>query len=636
MDTVGLVTFMRTYARRLDAKDPKSDVESWSQTVRRVVDACNTQLHVGFSKKEKVRFYQMLYNLKCSVAGRFLWQLGTGTVERHGILSLQNCAFITVDEPVYPFTWTFQLLMLGCGVGFNLSKEHVSKLPPLKVVKMPIKRQDGTDAEYIVPDTRQGWVKLLGKVMKAFFYSGKGFTYSLHCIRSKGAPIKTFGGVSSGPDVLEKGIEKIVKVLQTRSGCEDSHMRPIDVLDVMNLIGQIVVSGNIRRSAMIALGDATDSLYMNAKRWDLGNIPNWRSCSNNSVVCNDIDTLPDSFWEGYKGNGEPYGLFNAKLSRSCGRLGETQYPDPNIKGVNPCAEMCLESGETCCLAEIFLPNIQNADELLQVATMLYRVCKHSLSLPSSYSRTTQVVHKNMRMGIGVTGYLMASEQQKSWLKDVYVFLRGYDRLYSAKHQWPRSIKLTTCKPSGTLSLLAGVTPGVHPGFAHYYIRRIRFAANSPLIPLLKKHGYPMEYQLKFDGSNDTNTMVVSFPYKLPKQTIVAKQCTAIQQLEYVKRMQTEWSDNSVSVTVYYRKEELPTIRAWLKKHYNNSVKSVSFLLHSEHGFKQAPYEEITEAAYETLAAKVKPVSMSEHVMHNPDDDEFIEDNECTTGSCPVR
>ena len=142
--------------------------------------------------------------------------------------------------------------------------------------------------------------------------------------------------------------------------------------------------------------------------------------------------------------------------------------------------------------------------------------------------------------------------------------------------------------------------------------------------------------IEFDGSNDTNTMVVSFPYKLPKQTIVAKQCTAIQQLEYVKRMQTEWSDNSVSVTVYYRKEELPTIRAWLKKHYNNSVKSVSFLLHSEHGFKQAPYEEITEAAYETLAAKVKPVSMSEHVMHNPDDDEFIEDNECTTGSCPVR
>ncbi len=635
MDTIGLVTFMRTYARRVKPNDPNSEVESWSQTIQRVVDGCNTQLNVGFTKAECKTFYNLLYDLKCSVAGRFLWQLGTGTVTRNGLLSLQNCAFIKVDEPIYPFVWTFQLLMLGCGVGFNVCHEHVDKLPPLKKLQGAIVRRDGNDADFIVPDTRQGWVKLLGKVMKAFFYSGKGFTYSLHCIRSKGALIKTFGGVASGPDVLEKGIVNIVNVIQPL--CErGGRMRPIDVLDVMNLIGQIVVSGNIRRSAMIALGDATDTDYMNAKRWDLGNIPNWRSCSNNSVVCNDIATLPESFWAGYEGNGEPYGLINMKLMRACGRLGETQYADPRVTGVNPCSEMCLESGETCCLAEIFLPRITSKEELFQCAAFLYRVCKHSLTLPSPYARTTNVVHSNMRMGIGVTGYLMASEEQKGWLKDCYTFLREYDRLYAALHKFPRSIKLTTVKPSGTLSLIAGVTPGVHPGYAHYYIRRIRIAANSSLIVLLKQHGYPMEYQLNFDGTYDTNTMVVSFPCKLPDNAVVAKACTAIMQLEYVQRLQKEWSDNSVSVTVYYRKHELPAIKAWLQQHYNDSIKSVSFLLHSEHGFKQAPYEMISEDAYLALSARVKPISMSQHVEHTDEDDAYLQETECVGGICPVR
>ena len=166
--------------------------------------------------------------------------------------------------------------MLGCGVGFNLSHEYVDKLPPLKKLQGKIQRKDGTNVDHIVPDTRQGWVKLLGKVLKAFFYSGKGFTYSLHCIRSKGAPLKTFGGIASGPDVLSKGIVNIVSILSARACAKGARMRPIDVLDVMNLIGQIVVSGNIRRSAMIALGDATDTYYMNAKRWDLGNIQNRR------------------------------------------------------------------------------------------------------------------------------------------------------------------------------------------------------------------------------------------------------------------------------------------------------------------------------------------------------------------------
>lgn len=334
LDGIGLVTFMRTYAREVEHEGDAKRVETWREALTRVVDAANSQLHCGFTDAEKAEFFGLLESLKCSVAGRFLWQLGTKTVDKLGLMSLQNCGFITVNHPVTPFTWTFESLMLGTGIGYSVLPENVYELPVVQDVV--ITRRDSRDADYIVPDSREGWVKLIGKVMKAHFYSGTSFEYSLHCLRSKGAPIKQFGGIASGPEELEAGITDICGVLAKRRGAK---LRPIDVLDVMNIIGRVVVSGNTRRSAEICIGDCKDLDYVRAKRWDLGNVPNYRCYSNNSVVCDDIaDVLAnDEFWQGYEGNGEPYGLINMRLARSCGRLGETQYPDPRVAGVNPCA-----------------------------------------------------------------------------------------------------------------------------------------------------------------------------------------------------------------------------------------------------------------------------------------------------------
>jgi ribonucleotide reductase alpha subunit len=237
----------------------------------------------------------------------------------------------------------------------------------------------------------------------------------------------------------------------------------------------------------------------------------------------------------------------------------------------------------------------------------------------------------MRMGIGVTGYLQATEEQKSWLPEVYEYLRTLDKDYSAKHGFNESIKLTTVKPSGTLSLLAGVTSGAHPAFSQYYIRRIRVASNSNLIPVCKSAGYPIEFQRKFDGTDDRSTMIVSFPTKVPEGTLLAKDMTAIDQLNVIKRLQTEWSDNSVSVTIYYRKEELEDIKAWLAANYSTELKTVSFLLHSEHGFQQAPMEEITKETYEELSAGIKAIGV---VSFKEDD--IIGNDECISGVCPVK
>jgi ribonucleoside-triphosphate reductase len=627
---IGYIVYKRTYSRRLKEDDANSPTEEFNQTVERIIKACNKQLKVGFTEAEEIELAEILMKLKGTVAGRFFWQLGTKTVDTLGLLSLQNCAFTVVDHPIRPFTWCMDSLMLGSGVGYNIQREYVYKLPKVQKKKIKIERLDTKDADYIIPDTRSGWTKLLGKVLKSYFYSGEGFTYSTICIRGKGTPIKGFGGLASGPEDLVQGMTNICKVLDARRG---KNVRPIDCLDIMNIIGSIVVAGNVRRSAQIAIGDFDDLEFLNAKNWGQGNIPNWRAMSNNSVVCNDITKLPPQFWEGYFGNGEPYGLINLKLAQSCGRIGETQYPDPDVLGFNPCAEQSLAPYETCCLAEIHLQNIESKEELLKVAKYLYRINKHSLSLPCHHPETEEIVHKHMRMGIGITGYLMASDEQRSWLPNIYEELRKFDKEYSKVNNFPESIKLTTIKPSGTLSLLSGATSGAHPGYSHYFIRRVRMASNIPLVEVCKKNGYPVEYEKNFDGTENRNTVVVSFPCSFPENTKVAKDMTAIDQLEVVKKLQAEWSDNAVSVTIYYKKEELEGIKEWLKNNYNDNLKTVSFLLHSEHGFAQAPLEEITKDQYEEMMKNVLPISGMSAIMEESVSSDTLG---CEMGVCPIK
>jgi hypothetical protein len=523
------------------------------------------------------------------------------------------------------------MLALGSGVGYNLQRKHVDKLPPVKTWFSPPTKVDHAGADFIIPDSREGWVRFLGKTLKAAFLSEtpeKGtFTYSTQVIRGKGEPIKGFGGTASGPHDLTWGVGKIAELLEKRKG---KKLKSIDALDIMNIIGHVIVAGNVRRSAQIAIGDPDDAEFLLAKRWDMGTIPKWRAMSNNSVACDDIEDLHDYFWQGYEGRGEPYGMINLPLIRSCGRLGETEYPDLKVEGMNPCGEQGLEPYETCCLSEIFLPNINSYEELLDILELYYRICKHSLLLSSHQPETQEVVHRNMRMGIGMTGVLQATEEQRGWLSDAYEYLREFDKEYSARHGMNTSIKLTTVKPSGTLSLLPGVTPGIHPAIAQYMIRRITIASEHPLVAICKAHGYDVEYKMGLDGEFDRGSVIVSFPYSYPLGTKLASDMSAIDQLMEIKRMQAEWSDNSVSCSIYYSKEELPEIKAYLKKYYKHCHKSISFLLRTDSGFKQQPYEEITEAQHAQLVKSTRLITALSHAEYDSFGDE------CASGACPVR
>ncbi len=618
---MGEIVYKRTYSRDIESLERK---ENWHETIARCINGAQ-EIGAGYTKEEAERLFNYIFNLKGTFSGRALWQLGTPLVKKMSGVSLVNCWMTTISK-VDDFKFLMDHLMLGGGVGYTVERASVHEFPKVKEVEH-IRHERSNDADFIVPDSRFGWSELLGKVLDSYFCTGKSFTYSTILIRGFGASLKTFGGTASGPEVLIEGITDICKILSSRAG---KKIRSIDALDIANIIGKVVVAGSARRSAQIAIGDPDDFLFLRAKNWGKGDIPGWRANSNNSIYADAYDEIIEEFWKGYDGSGEPYGLINRALIRKYGRLNE-KVNDSKVIGTNPCGEIGLEDGEPCNLAEIFLPNISSKEELIDLSKLLYKTQKAITTLAYPYQKSMEVITKNRRLGQGITGWLQSTQDQLSWVSDCYNELKSFDSEWSKNLGINPSIKLTTVKPSGTLSLLAGVTPGIHPAYAKHYIRRVRMGSSDPLVQYCRDKGYKVVYDVGIDGKENHTICVVEFPAETPNHATLAKDLTAINQLEWVVKAQSTWADNNVSVTVYYRKEELNDIQDWLKANYKNKVKSVSFLLHSEHGFALAPYEEISEDEYNKLKSKIKEVSFTD-----VSGDFSLDDLECATGACPIK
>jgi ribonucleoside-diphosphate reductase alpha chain/ribonucleoside-triphosphate reductase len=572
-----------------------------------------------------------MFNLRGLVSGRALWQLGSETVGRIGGDSLCNCWLVVCDK-LEAFCFAFNELMLGGGVGVNVMPEHVYGLPPVKYAP-PIKRVDHPDCDFIVPDNREGWVELLWQVLKAFFHTGKPFTYSTQCVRAAGKTIHSFGGTASGSEPLVEGIELIVDILRKRAG---EKLRPIDCADIMNIIGTIVVSGNVRRSSEIIIGSPHDLLFLNAKNWNKQTVPNWRSMCNMTVAADSMNELLPEFWEPYNSDGECFGLINLSNCRRLGRLfdGEGYRTDLLVAGCNPCGEANLEDREPCNLAEQFLPRIKDIIQWKQIAVLLYKAAKTIANFQYSDPKTEEVIHRNMRVGLGLSGWMAAPRmRRKDYLNDVYRTLEDADECYSRQLGVNQSAKLTLIKPSGTMSLLPPfVTPGMHAGLSRYLLRRIQFSANDPLVETCRRHGYHVEPRLHLDGSHDPRTMVVEFPMDLGPNAITEDKVNVIDELETQKFLQTHWADQSISCTHYFKQDEVPTIKGWLERNYESSVKTCSFMHSKDHGFKQAPLERQTLEQHVALCEKVTPITK---ITDNEEID--MHDNlECEGGHCPVR
>lgn len=608
------IVYRRTYARK-----DNGPLENWSDTVDRVIRG-NTS-----DEKEQNALRHLMLDRKAIPAGRGLWFSGSPAHGRIGGKALNNCWALSADK-WQNFITAQDLLMLGGGVGLSVEHRYVSKLPKVKNNVKIIHLPNSSDADFIVPDSREGWCKLTSKVFASYFETGKSFTYSTVVVRGAGEPIRGFGGTASGPLPLVRFIGNLCSILSARAG---RHIRPIDAADLICATGEMVVAGNVRRSAIIILGDSWDKEYLRAKRWDLGTIPSYRSCANFSVVCSDIDDLHPSFWKTYE-HGEPFGIVNRHNIQHFGRMGESLRDTADL--VNPCAESCLECYEPCNLQELALMNIKGEKEFAYAARMMHRYGKRVTLENYHDPNIDSVIQRNRRVGTGITGCLGSSLFNPKTLDSVYHEIQKENESYSAELGIPKSIRTTLVKPSGTVSKVLDQCgyEGIHPAFSRYMIQRIRFAANDPLIPLLREAGHNIEPEQKLDGRIDHSTLVVDFYQKAPDGLPVADEdWTTWKQLNTLLLAQKHWADQAVSVTVYYKREDLPALKEWLANNLK-FLKTISFLCHSEHGFAQAPKEAITKEQYERLSTKIKPIDLEK--IGEGD----LESLECAGGVCPVK
>lgn len=612
---LGYATFKRTYARVLEEESngSRERTEEYWEMVRRVVEGCYTiQLNHCKSlklpwipykaQKSAQEMFRLMWNFRFLPPGRGLWMMGTDYIYERGSAALNNCAFVSTNEIEVsfsePFCFLMDMSMLGVGVAFDT--EGTGKV----FVQQP--QQGGYT--HVVEDSKEGWVDLARSILDSYVGIGKRpANIDFSQIRPTGATIKTFGGIAPGPGPLIECIQNIDAILEPRVG---ERITSTDITDLMNVIGKCVVSGGVRRTAELALGAADDEEYLKLKDPKLHEekLRAWRWASNNSVLA---DTGLDYSELGMQTakNGEP-GYFWLNNARAFGRMKDGKnWADAKVAGTNPCAEQSLESYEICNLVETFPSLHENFEDYERTLKFAYLYAKTVTLIPTHNERTNAIMLRNRRIGLSQSGIVESFEQHGrrnhfEWCDKGYEYISKLDKIYS---QWlciPESVKKTSVKPSGTVSLLPGVTPGIHYAHAKYYYRTIRIDKTSPLVEPIRRAGYRMEESVYGD-----NTIVVYFPVKQDHFERSKEHVSIWEQVENISQMQHYWADNQVSATVTFKPEEAQDIPKILEL-YETRLKSISFLPLVDHDYPQAPYQTITMETFLQAVGKLSPLDFT--------------------------
>jgi len=604
---IGYITYKRTYSRRLGEFEPgATGTEEWWQTCRRVVEGMfNIQKeHVvrlglewndGKAQQTAKDAYDRLFNLKWTPPGRGLWMMGTKFVEEKTGAALFNCAFRSTKELAtkggYLFAWMMDALMLGVGVGFDTVGAN----------SVTIKEPVYTGDTLIIDDSREGWVDSVHTLLNGFFFGHKVPKFDYSAIRPAGTKINGFGGTSSGPDPLAELHENLTELYSSKIG---EPITSVDIVDTENLIGRCVVAGNVRRSAALAMGNYDDKHYLEMKN-DQEKLYHHRWGSNNSF---NAKVGMDYEWHAAQSqkNGEP-GYIWLENARTRGRFKDGErLDDVNVAGFNPCSEQQLHDGECCCLVETFPAKHDSYEDYLRTLKCAYLYGKTVTLINTHWPETNAMMLKNRRIGLSQSGIVQAFNKHGrrallQWCDEAYQYVQELDKEYSDWLCVPKSVRTTSIKPSGTVSLLNGSTPGIHFPEDEYYIRRIRFSKDSKLLDALKKAGYKME-----DDVYSPRTVCVEFPVHEPHFKKGKRDVSMWEQLEIEAQYQHYWADNAVSVTVTFKENEADQIKSALEM-YETRLKAVSFLRYQETGYEQAPYESITKKEYEKMSKKIKPI-----------------------------
>lgn len=497
---------------------------------------------------------------------------------------------------------------------------------------------------FIIEDSREGWVDSVRQLLNSYFrVNQESICFEYSKIRPKNLPIKGFGGLSSGPAPLIDLHESLRTVLDRQAG---KLISITTIVDIMNLIGKAVVAGNVRRSAEIAFGDPFSNEYINLKNYDLNpERVDYGWTSNNSVFAK-LGMNYDEILDSVVLNGEP-GFAWLENMRKYGRLSEpsNNKDDIELLGGNPCLEQTLHNYELCNLVEVFPAKHRDIKEFCKSLQIAFLYAKIVTLGEVHWPQSQQVVKQNRRIGCSLSGIQQflsmhndSENKLQKWCDTGYQELKRYDTILSKEYSVNESIKITSIKPSGTVSLLAGATPGLHMPISRYYIRRVRIPKSSVLSDVLRAAGYEVEGDVY-----DTNAEVVSFPLDSGKNvtTLAQIKYDIMSQVRLAAMLQKHWADNQVSCTVTFSvdegKEKAKLELASALNRYQYALKGISFLPKLKEGaYPQMPYEEIDESRYNYMAEKLKDIDFESFVKNEenavlPDNKEF-----CDTDVCEIR
>ncbi len=630
---LGELVYMRTYSRiKENGKN-----ERWWETVQRVVEGTYSMqkehiesLSLGWNAWQAQRsaqeMYERIFNMKFLPPGRGLWAMGTPiTEEKNLYAALNNCAFVSTktlkEDYSKPFCFLMDASMLGVGVGFDTKGAG-------EIIIKGVNK-DRNEEVYEIPDTREGWVESLRLLLESYFHGTAHVEFDYTKIRDEGEPIKGFGGVSSGPEPLKEVHNSIRKVLEDNSG------EPITIttiVDIMNLIGKCVVAGNVRRTAEIVFGDPHNEEYLDLKNYKVNpDRETYGWTSNNSIFAE----LGMDYTEAAKriiDNGEPGFAWLDNMRHYSRMKNGGDNKDHRAMGGNPCLEQTLESYELCCLVETFPSNHDSFEDYARTLKYAYLYAKTVTLGGTHWADTNRVMLRNRRIGCSVSGVAQFITKNglgelKDWLEDGYDVIKEWDTKYSDWFAVPRSIKTTSVKPSGTVSLLAGATPGLHYPESRFYIRRIRLSKHSELIEPMKKAGYKIEPAF---GSEDT-TSVVEVPVDVGEGIRTASELSIWEQFSLAAFMQRHWADNQVSCTVTFNPETEGDEISHVLNYFQYHLKGISLLPRHDYGaYKQMPYESIDENEYKKQVSKLSKLSFGVIKNEEAEIDKF-----CNNDSCEV-
>jgi len=630
----GEIVYYTNYSR----KKSNGVQEKWGDTCRRVVEGSmsirkNWYLTHGLKwddfywTKEAVDLFFYIYVLKLLPPGRGLWAQGTQYVYERGSMALNNCGASAVKNGSFAedIGWIMDALMCGTGIGLRVFTDNTLRdslyIPPVD-----------SEIMFTVEDSREGWIKsvigLLKSYNKSYNEHNRSYIFDYSKVRKLGEPIKGFGGTASGPEPLILLHTRIREFMQSFITKKSSSIRLI--ADIANSVGACIIAGNVRRSAEQICGSLHDETFLNLKNYKLNperEEIGWMS--NNTVGLEHVNDFLklDNIIETICDNGEP-GLLNLLNLRKYERYGHIGRPDPAIMS-NPCGEVGQEDKELCNLMELFPVRAKSKKEWLRMCELGTMYATSVSLLPTHDERTNAVIARNRRIGLSICG---VSDWFDKWgafkivrfMRDGYSHIKEAAKFFNEQAGVPTPIRITTVKPSGTVSQLAGVSPGMHFPTHTYAIRRMRISETSPVLKVLEEAGIPIEDDVYVKGT----TKVIEYPI-YTGTTRPVSQVSAWEQFSLLALLQREWSDNMVSCTINFKDSEKPDLSRMLA-HYIPLIKSVSLLPFKDNVYPQMPYEGISEKEYTERLSCLKKIDWSGFEGSDGKENKY-----CSNDSCEI-